>query len=262
MEQPIIRVNNLRKVYKVGNEKVIALDNINFSVPKGQILCVVGTSGSGKSTLLNQLAGLEKPTSGEVYLGKRNISRLSENGLARFRQKHIGFIFQAYNLMPYLTAVDNVALPLLFRGVGVEQRRRTARKYLTEVGLNTRMDHTPSQMSGGQQQRVGIARAFVANPRIIFADEPTGNLDSKTTIEVMRMMVRLCRENEQTLIIVTHDKELAKYADRIITIMDGNILSDVENVSLVDIMTEEQAISAAQQLAQNTTEEAKGEQNE
>jgi putative ABC transport system ATP-binding protein len=232
MNEPIIRVKNLRKVYRVGSEQVVALDDISFDVPTGQICCIVGTSGSGKSTLLNQLAGLEKPTRGQVFIGKHNISAFSENRLARFRQKNIGFVFQSYNLMASMSALDNVCLPLIFRGVDKEKRVRAAKKILAAVGLSGRIRHTPAQMSGGQQQRVGIARAFVANPKIIFADEPTGNLDSRTTVEVMRMMIRLCHQNNQTLILVTHDPSLARYADRILTILDGNILSDEENLSI------------------------------
>ncbi|MFV0401945.1 MAG: ABC transporter ATP-binding protein [Oscillospiraceae bacterium] len=241
MAAPIIRVESLRKVYRVGSEQVVALDNINFEVETGQVVCIVGTSGSGKSTLLNQLAGLEKPSRGRVMIGKRNISALSEDGLAKFRQKYIGFVFQAYNLMPFMTALENVSMPLIFRGQDKTTRNRAARKILQQVGLDNRRNHTPSQMSGGQQQRVGIARAFVANPKIIFADEPTGNLDSRTTIEVMRMMVRLCRENNQTLILVTHDTELSPYADRIITLIDGKIVKDVANISIADSLSEEDA---------------------
>ena len=237
---PIIQVRELRKVYRIGTEQVVALDNVNFTVETGQIICIAGTSGSGKCTLLNQLGGLEKPTRGSVFIGKRNISRLSENSLARFRQKYIGFVFQSYNLMQYLSALENVALPLAFRGVGKARREAAAKKILAEVGLLNRMRHTPGQMSGGQQQRVGIARAFVATPKIIFADEPTGNLDTRTTIEVMRMMVRLCRENNQTMILVTHDMEISRYADRIIRLVDGNIITDELNVSIAD--TEEDVI--------------------
>lgn len=244
MSTPIIQVIELRKVYRVGGEQVVALDRISFDVPAGQVCCVVGTSGSGKSTLLNQLAGLEKPTRGRVVIDGRNISELDENQLARFRQKNIGFIFQSYNLISSITALENVSMPLTFRGASKQKRETAAKKMLKEVGLSGRMRHRPSQMSGGQQQRVGIARAFVASPKIIFADEPTGNLDTRTTIEVMRMMVRLARENRQTLIIVTHDKELAKYADRIITIIDGNVVSDAENISLYDTMTEEEQAAA------------------
>lgn len=254
MEKPIITVENLSKIYKVGSENVVALDNISFTVPKGQILCIVGTSGSGKSTLLNQLAGLEKPSKGKVFLGKRNISTLSENNLARFRQKHIGFVFQSYNLMPFYTALENVALPLMFRRMPPKKRNSIARHYLQQVGLEDRMLHTPNQMSGGQQQRVGIARAFVATPKIIFADEPTGNLDSRTTIDVMRMMVRLCRENQQTLVLVTHDNNLSKYADRIITIMDGKIINDMPNKSIADTQTEQEAYAALDEKLQKISE--------
>jgi len=222
----IISVEGLSKVFQVGSEKIVALNGVTFEIPKGQICCIVGTSGSGKSTLLNQLAGLEKPTKGQVIIGKRNISTMSEGALARFRQQHMGFIFQSYNLMATMTALENVSMPLIFRGIPKDRRELTAQKILEEVGLRERMRHKPSQMSGGQQQRVGIARAFVSTPKIIFADEPTGNLDTKTTIEVMGMMVRLCKEQGQTLVLVTHDLEIAEYADRTITMRDGVIVDD------------------------------------
>ena len=254
LADPIISVSGLRKVYRVGAEQVVALDDISFEVEAGQIVCIVGTSGSGKSTLLNQLAGLEKPTKGQVLIGKHNISKMTENALAQFRQKYIGFIFQSYNLMPYMNALENVSIPLTFRGVSKSKRERAAKKILNEVGLGHRMKHTPSQMSGGQQQRVGIARAFVAMPKIIFADEPTGNLDSRTTIEVMRMMVRLCRENSFTMILVTHDVELASYADRIITLMDGGIVRDVPNLSVADTLSDEEAFSALEEMQRKQRE--------
>jgi len=258
---PIIQVRELRKVYRIGSEQVVALDNVNFTIETGQIVCIAGTSGSGKSTLLNQLAGLEKPTRGSVVIGKRNISRLSEDKLARFRQKYVGFVFQSYNLMPYLSALENVALPLAFRGSSKPRREAAAKKILAEVGLLNRMRHTPNQMSGGQQQRVGIARAFVATPKIIFADEPTGNLDTRTTIEVMRMMVRLCRENNQTMILVTHDMEISHYADRIIRLVDGNIISDEPNVSIAD--TKEDIIPDDEQPRENkSAPDDEGEQND
>ena len=249
MDVPIVRVKGLRKVYRLGNEQVVALDELTFDISPGQICCIVGTSGSGKSTLLNQLAGLEKPTKGSVFLCGKEISRMSENNLARFRQKNVGFVFQSYNLMNYMTALENVSMPLIFRGFSKEKRNRIATQTLGAVGLSKRLHHTPAQMSGGQQQRVGIARAFVAKPKVIFADEPTGNLDSRTTIEVMRMMVQLCRENAQTLILVTHDSEMAAYADRIITLLDGKIVNDVPNRSIYDTMSEEQALEALVQQA-------------
>ena len=228
-----IIVKDLRKVYLIGSERVVALNKINLTIPKGQICCIFGTSGSGKSTLLNQLAGLEKPTKGEVLIDGVNISRLKEKELATFRQKNIGFIFQSYNLLQTLTASENVAMPLMFKGVPKGIRTKLAYKMLWQVGLKGREEHRPNQMSGGQQQRVGIARAFVAKPKIVFADEPTGNLDTKTTIEIMEMMVKICRKNKESLILVSHDDELAHYADRIVTLIDGNIVSDVMNDSVL-----------------------------
>nr|WP_312642678.1 ABC transporter ATP-binding protein [Hydrogenoanaerobacterium sp.] len=228
----MITVNNLRKVYKLGSEKVVALENINVTIGEGEICCILGTSGSGKSTLLNMLAGLEKPTHGQVLIGKRDIAKMDEAALAKFRQKYVGFVFQSYNLLSALTALENVSMPLMFRGVSKGVRNKAAKLMLKNVGLGNRYEHKPSQMSGGQQQRVGIARAFVSKPRIVFADEPTGNLDTKTTIEVMELMVQMSRDNNQTLIIVTHDPEIAEYADRILTLIDGKVVSDVRNESI------------------------------
>ena len=223
---PIIKIENLRKVYRVGAERVIALDNINLEIERGEICCILGTSGSGKSTLLNMLAGLERPTRGTVTILGTNISRASEKQLAKFRREKVGFIFQSYNLLGSLTALENVALPLTFRKVSKRKREAEARKMLKSVGLAKHIRHRPSQMSGGQQQRVGIARAYVTNPPVVFADEPTGNLDSKTTTEVMEMITAVAREKHQTLIIVTHDREIANYVDRILFLIDGRIESD------------------------------------
>ena len=231
----IIKIENLYKVYPIGKEKVIALAGLNLQIQKGEICCILGTSGSGKSTLLNQLAGLEKPSKGRVLINGVNISAMNEGQLAKFRQKNIGFIFQSYNLLQSYSAIENVAMPLMFRGVGKTLRNRRAKAILQQVGLGGRMGHKPSQMSGGQQQRVGIARAFVAKPKIVFADEPTGNLDTKTTREVMELMVKLCRKNNQTLVLVTHDRELALYADRIITLIDGKVVDDRENQSIAEM---------------------------
>lgn len=225
-DQPVIQVRRLRKEYIMGEERVVALKDINLSIMRGEICCIFGTSGSGKSTLLNQLAGLEKPTRGQVLIGGVPVSRLDENGLAAFRQKHVGFVFQSYNLLPELTAVENVAMPLMFRGVPKEVRELEAKKMLCRVGLANRMDHYPGQMSGGQQQRAGIARAFITRPDIVFADEPTGNLDSKTTKEVMEMIHRFARTFHQTIVLVSHDPEMTEYADRIVTLVDGEIVSD------------------------------------
>lgn len=264
--ESIITIKNLSKIYRVGAEKVKALDNINLQIGKGEICCILGTSGSGKSTLLNQLAGLEKPTSGSVFIGKTNISRLSENQLAGFRQRNIGFVFQSYNLIPSMNAVENVAMPLLFRGVSHAKREKEALSMLKMVGLGNRARHKPSEMSGGQQQRVGIARAFVAKPKIVFADEPTGNLDSKTTLEVMRLLIDMSHKNGITFILVTHDDELAHYADRIITIKDGHVIGDEVNESPAYIGQEEQS---AEQPSENPVSETvvaetedKGEKNQ
>ncbi|NCC07681.1 MAG: ABC transporter ATP-binding protein [Clostridia bacterium] len=227
----IIRVEKLRKIYLVGTQKVAALNNVSLEIEKGEFCCIVGASGSGKSTLLNQLAGLEKPTSGSVYIGKNNISAMTESELAKFRQNHLGFVFQSYNLLQTMTAAENVALPLMFKGVPKQKRELMAAKQLAKLGLGKRIHHKPSEMSGGQQQRVGIARAFVTKPKVIFADEPTGNLDSTTTAKVMNVMLKLARENNITVIMVTHERDLAGCADRIITLKDGKVVGNekIEN---------------------------------
>lgn len=224
---PIIRVEHLRKVYRVGKEKVVALNDVSLAVEPGEFCCIVGASGSGKSTLLNQLAGLEKPTRGQVFIGKHCISEMDENSLAKFRQAHLGFIFQSYNLLGSMTAAENVALPLMFQGVDRKTRLELAKAELARMGLASRADHRPTEMSGGQQQRVGIARAFVSKPRVIFADEPTGNLDSITSKQVLYRMLQISKQMGTTFVMVTHEPELASCADRIITILDGKVQSDV-----------------------------------
>lgn len=224
----MIKIENLKKVYKVGNEKVVALNSINLEIGDGEFCCIVGTSGSGKSTLLNQLAGLEKPSKGSVVIEGKNISQMTEKQLALFRQSTIGFIFQSYNLMPTLTAVENVAFPLMFKGVSKKIREKKARAILKEMQLGERMEHKPTELSGGQQQRVGIARAFVGHPKVIFADEPTGNLDSKTTDQVMDMLIDISQKNGITFVMVTHNPDLASRAQRIVTLKDGNIISDTK----------------------------------
>lgn len=227
--EPLITVKNIRKVYRMGEEKVIALDDVSLTIYKGEIICFLGSSGSGKSTFLNMVAGLEKPTKGEIYIGGIPIHKLNEESITLFRQKNIGFIFQAYHLLPMFTAMENVSLPLIFQGMEKKKREKMAQATLAEVGLASYGNRKPTQMSGGQQQRVGIARALVGNPKIIFADEPTGNLDTHTSKEVMEIMMSKVREFGRTLIIVTHDRKIADFADRIVTIQDGNILSIEEN---------------------------------
>lgn len=227
--EKILEVTDLRKIYKMGAERVLALNRVNFSIHKDEIVCITGTSGSGKSTLLNMLAGMERPSYGSIKILGRELTRMPEYELAAFRQQHIGFIFQSYNLLPSYSAVENVALPLVFRGISKKTREKVARMLLHKVGLGDRLEHYPSQMSGGQQQRVGIARAFVTRPQIIFADEPTGNLDTKTTEEILDMISNIASEFHQTIILVTHDMEMTKYATRTITMKDGNIITDSAN---------------------------------
>ena len=224
--KPIIYVKNVRKVYRMGDEEVVALKRINLRIYKGEVCCIFGTSGSGKSTLLNQLAGMEKPTKGQVFIRGKNISDMNEEELAAFRQEHMSFIFQSYNLLPSMTAVENVAMPLMFKGMDRKRREAKAEEMLKRVGLSHRLHHYPSQMSGGQQQRAGIARAFVSRPEVVYADEPTGNLDTKTTAEIMDMVMGFARRFNQTIILVTHDPGMSRYADRIVTLVDGIITGD------------------------------------
>lgn len=223
--EKIIELVNVKKIYHMGNEKIYAVNDVSFDIKKGEFCCLLGTSGSGKSTLLNLMAGIEKATSGKILIKGKNIPKMSENSLAKFRQRYLGFVFQAYNLINSMTAIENVEFPLVFKRVSPKKRKKLAREMLVKVGLESRLAHKPKEMSGGQQQRVGIARAFVAKPEIVFADEPTGNLDTKTTIEVMELIKQMARDNNQTIVMVTHDRSLAAYADKIIHILDGRIQS-------------------------------------
>lgn len=220
---PVIRVKNLYKIYRVGDNKVYALNGVDFTMYQGEFCAIVGPSGSGKSTLLNMLAGLEKPTKGEIIIAGKHMERMNEKQLVGFRRENVGFIFQSYNLLATLNAEENVAMPLSFRGMPKKLRLQKAKKYLKLVGLEKHLKHRANEMSGGQQQRVGIARALVVQPKIIFADEPTGNLDSRTTMEVLALMQQIVREQKQTLVMVTHDNQLASYADRQFHIVDGKI---------------------------------------
>lgn len=225
----VIEVKSLYKLYRVGDEVVRALDGVGFEIFKGEFCAIVGTSGSGKSTLLNMLAGLEKPTRGSVVIAGQHIENLTEEQLVRFRRDNVGFIFQSFHLLGTMNAVENVALPLSFRGVPRDVRMRKADKMLDLVKLKKHKKHLPNQMSGGQQQRVGVARALVVDPKIIFADEPTGNLDSHTSEEVMQLMQQVVRKQNKTLVMVTHDAHLATYADRVFHIRDGKILKIEDN---------------------------------
>lgn len=225
----VIEVRDLYKLYRVGDEIVRALDGVNFDICEGEFCAIVGTSGSGKSTLLNMLAGLEKPTKGSVVIAGQHIETLNEDQLVRFRRDNVGFIFQSFHLLGTMNAVENVALPLSFRGIPRDIRLKKADKMLDLVNLKKHKKHLPNQMSGGQQQRVGVARALVVDPKIIFADEPTGNLDSHTSEEVMELMQKVVREQKKTLVMVTHDNHLASYADRIFHIIDGEIVKIEDN---------------------------------
>ena len=192
----IIEVKNVRKIYRMGSEKIYAVDDVSFEIMEGEFCCLLGTSGSGKSTLLNLMAGIEKLSAGQILIKGKPIHSMSETKLAKFRQNHLGFVFQSYNLIGTMTALENVEFPLVFKRMPRKKRQRLAKEMLVKVGLQDRLKHKPKEMSGGQQQRVGIARAFVARPSIVFADEPTGNLDTKTTMEVMELIRAMAKENK------------------------------------------------------------------
>lgn len=230
---PLIEIKGLTKKYRLGQEIITALDNVNLTIAEGEFLCILGTSGSGKSTLLHIMAGLERPTKGEILIRGVSITKMKERNMASFRRKHMGFIFQSYNLLPSSTALENVALPLVFDRVKKKERIKRSRELLIQMGLKDRLKNKPTEMSGGQQQRVSIARALVNNPKILFADEPTGNLDSKTTKEIMDILSEKVRKAGVTLIMVTHDLDLAAYADRAISMVDGRITNIVQNREVV-----------------------------
>ncbi|WP_331665443.1 ATP-binding cassette domain-containing protein [Anaerocolumna sp.] len=225
--ETVIQVKNVKKIYRMGTERIFAVDDVSFDILKGEFCCLLGTSGSGKSTLLNLMAGIEKLSAGQIIIKGKKIHRMNESSLARFRQRYLGFVFQSYNLINSMTALENVEFPLVFKRVKAKKRKSLAKDMLKKVGLGNRVAHKPKEMSGGQQQRVGIARAFVAKPEIVFADEPTGNLDTKTTMEVMGLIRQIAKENKQTIVMVTHDRRLAEFADKIIHILDGKI-QDIE----------------------------------
>ena len=231
----IMELTNVRKVYRMGKEKVVALDSIDLVIEREKVYCLLGPSGSGKSTLLNMMAGLEKPTKGTIAFGKYKIDKMNENNLANFRRKHIGFVFQSYNLIPTLTALENITMPLLFKGISTKKRNQKGMAMLKAIGIDDRYKHKPTEMSGGQQQRVSLGRAFINDPDIIFADEPTGNLDTKTAANMMQLMLQLTKQRQQTLIIVTHNEEMSVYADYVVHIRDGNIYSVEENTNKQEV---------------------------
>ena len=224
----LIHIENMKKIYNPGENEVRALDGIDLDIEKGDLVAIVGHSGSGKSTLMNMLGCLDTPTSGKYVLDGQDVASMTDNQLADVRTKEIGFIFQGFNLISNLDAVENVELPLVYRGVSKNERKQLAMEALKSVGLEDRMKHKPNEMSGGQQQRVAVARAVAAKPPIILADEPTGNLDTKSTQEIMEILKELHRSG-RTVIIITHDEEIASQAHRVIRILDGRIEEDYCN---------------------------------
>lgn len=221
---PFIRVDGLKRHYTMGSETVRALDNVKLNIERGEFIGIIGPSGSGKSTLLYLLGGLDQPTGGDIWFEKENIAQMDDDVLAKFRQRTIGFVFQSFNLIPTMTAVENVSFPLIFAGVPAKERRERASVLLDMVGLGERLDHKPTELSGGQQQRVSIARSLVNNPPVVLADEPTGNLDSKSGGAVIDILQRLNQEEGRTIIMVTHDQTLLDVTTRHIEILDGRIL--------------------------------------
>ena len=226
--EALLSVKNLHKSF--GKLKV--LQGVTIDIYKGDVVAVIGPSGCGKSTLLNMLSGLERPTKGDVIVNGVRINKVNEKNMSKFRSKEMGFIFQQYNLIASLTALENVMLPLTIQGVGKKERIERSKAILERLGLGARLNNKPSQMSGGQQQRVSIARSLVSEPKIIFADEPTGNLDSRTTIEILEFLQEIVREQGKTLIMVSHDAEVAMYADRIVHMLDGKITRIEDNRAL------------------------------
>lgn len=225
----IIKVENVKKIYRMGDNEVRALDGVSLVVEEGEFLIVMGPSGSGKTTLLHLMGCLDKPTEGEIYIASTPVSKLNDSQLAKIRNKMVGFVFQQFNLLPRLTALENVELPMIYAGVPKSARQKKAKELLELVGLGDRLHHRPTQLSGGQMQRVAIARALANDPMVLLADEPTGNLDSKSGEEILKIFSEL-NERGQTIIIVTHDPEVAKHAGRIVRMRDGKIVSEEVNV--------------------------------
>lgn len=226
----VIEISNIARHFKVGNETIKALKSVNLNINQNEFVALMGQSGSGKSTLMNILGCLDTPTNGEYNLAQKNVSKLNDDKLAEIRNKEIGFVFQSFNLLPKSTALENVMLPLIYSGYNKDERQKMALEALEKVNLSDRVNHRPNELSGGQRQRVAIARALVNTPSIILADEPTGNLDSATSIEIMKLFIDI-HKSGNTVIIVTHEDEIAQYAHRIVRLKDGEIESDEGNVN-------------------------------
>ena len=226
--QPIIELDNIKKEYKIGTEEIHALSGVSLSIYKNEYVALMGPSGSGKSTLMNMLGCLDSPTSGQYILNNIAVAKMSDNELAEVRNKQIGFVFQTFNLLPRSSTLENVMVPLIYAGIPKTKRIEMATKVLEQVGLGNRMSHKPNELSGGQRQRVAIARALVNSPAIILADEPTGNLDSKTSEEIMGLLENI-HQKGNTIVLVTHEEDIATYAHRIVKLKDGKIESDIEN---------------------------------
>ena len=232
MKTPIIDIKGITRDFQLGNETVNVLKGIDLLINKGEYVALMGPSGSGKSTLMNILGCLDTPTSGSYILNGKQVSEMHDDELAEIRNKEIGFVFQTFNLMPRTTALDNVALPMVYAGFSKDERNKRATEVLTQVGLADRMDHKPNQLSGGQRQRVAVGRALVNKPSIILADEPTGNLDSKTSVEIMKLFGEI-HANGNTVILVTHEEDIAAHAHRIIRLRDGIIENDFKNKEII-----------------------------
>jgi putative ABC transport system ATP-binding protein len=226
-DNAVLRTENLTKIYRMGEVEVIALKEVNFAVQRGEFVAIMGASGSGKSTLLHLLGGLDTPTHGEVYFDGQALSRLNDDQVTLLRRQKIGFIFQFYNLLPTLNAIENVALPLMIDGQQASQYQAKVQELLHLVKLQDRENHRPDQLSGGQQQRVAIARAFVNQPQVVLADEPTGNLDSRSGKAILELLQRVCKELCTTIVMVTHDPKAASYADRVVFLKDGEIVTEI-----------------------------------
>ena len=234
--QPIIELSNIKKEYKIGTEEIHALSGVSLNIYKNEYVALMGPSGSGKSTLMNMLGCLDSPTSGEYILNNLAVAKMTDNELAEVRNKQIGFVFQTFNLLPRSTTLENVMLPLIYAGIEKSKRIEMAKNVLEQVGLGNRMTHKPNELSGGQRQRVAIARALVNNPAIILADEPTGNLDSKTSVEIMGLLEDIHKKGN-TIILVTHEEDIAMHAHRIVRLKDGIVESDTENKTITSFAT-------------------------